>query len=113
MVSSRQTLELIPAHLSFLKGSYLSKYFSSEWSFAQFHLPECTRFMTAFGTQDTVIIVGMDGSFYRCSFDPVNGGPMVQQEHVLFLKTETRPRQGYRYLYVMRSFFCTNVLRIL
>ncbi|CAA2938189.1 autophagy-related 18c, partial [Olea europaea subsp. europaea] len=77
--------------LSFLKG-VLPKYFSSEWSFAQLHLPECTQFMTAFGSQNTVIIVGLDGSFYRCSFDPLNGGPMVQQEHICFLKTETRPR---------------------
>ncbi|KAL3521340.1 hypothetical protein ACH5RR_019489 [Cinchona calisaya] len=77
--------------LSFMKG-VLPKYFSSEWSFAQFHLPESTRFIAAFGSQNTVIIVGMDGSFYRCSFDPVNGGEMVQQEYFRFLKTESRPR---------------------
>ncbi|GFP89391.1 autophagy-related protein 18d [Phtheirospermum japonicum] len=76
--------------LSFMKG-VLPKYFSSEWSFAQFHLPECTQFIVAFGSQNNVVIVGMDGSFYRCSFDPVNGGEMVQQEHICFLKAETRP----------------------
>ncbi|CAH9082303.1 unnamed protein product [Cuscuta epithymum] len=74
--------------LSFMKG-VLPKYFSSEWSFARFHLPECTQFIAAFGSQDTVIAVGIDGSFYRCSFDPVNGGEMVQQEHVYFLKTNS------------------------
>ncbi|CAI9295836.1 unnamed protein product [Lactuca saligna] len=68
--------------LSFMKG-VLPKYFSSEWSFARFHLPECTHYMSAFGSQNTVIIVGMDGSFYRCIFDPVNGGEMVQHEYVL------------------------------
>ncbi|PIN18683.1 putative WD40 repeat protein [Handroanthus impetiginosus] len=76
---------------SFMKG-VLPKYFSSEWSFAQFHLPESTRFTAAFGSQNSVIIVGMDGSFYRCSFDPVNGGAMLQQEYIRFLKAETRSR---------------------
>lgn len=31
-------------------------------------------------------------SFYRCSFDPVNGGEMIQQEYVRFLKNENKPR---------------------
>uniref|UniRef100_A0A1D1ZFJ4 WD repeat domain phosphoinositide-interacting protein 3 n=1 Tax=Anthurium amnicola TaxID=1678845 RepID=A0A1D1ZFJ4_9ARAE len=73
--------------LSFMKG-ILPKYFSSEWSFAQFHVPEATRFIVAFGSQSTVVVVGMDGSFYRCSFDPLNGGEMTQQEYVRFLKTD-------------------------
>ncbi|GMI90515.1 homolog of yeast autophagy 18C [Hibiscus trionum] len=78
--------------LSFMRG-LLPKYFSSEWSFAQFHLPEDThQFIAAFGSQNTVIIVRMNGSFYRCSFDPVNGGEMLQQEYVKFLKTDSRPR---------------------
>lgn len=77
--------------LSFMKG-VLPKYFSSEWSFAQFRLPEVTRYIAAFGSQNTVIIVGLDGSFYRCKFDPVNGGEMLQQEYVRFLKTDHRPR---------------------
>ncbi|KAG0463692.1 hypothetical protein HPP92_019761 [Vanilla planifolia] len=67
--------------LSFMRG-VLPKYFSSEWSFAQFRLPEVTRFIAAFGTENTVMIVGMDGSFYRCSFDPVVGGTMKQEEYV-------------------------------
>ncbi|KAL5711565.1 Autophagy-related protein 18d [Ranunculus cassubicifolius] len=71
---------------SFMKG-VLPKYFSSEWSFAQFYLPETVRYVAAFGSHNTVIIVGMDGSFYRCSFDAVNGGEMTQQEYVRFLKT--------------------------
>ncbi|GAV67771.1 hypothetical protein CFOL_v3_11275 [Cephalotus follicularis] len=76
--------------LSFMRG-VLPKYFSSEWSFAQFHLPEDTQFIAAFGSQNTVIILGMDGSFYRCRFDAVNGGDMLQQEYVRFLKTDIRP----------------------
>ncbi|XP_030458724.1 autophagy-related protein 18c isoform X3 [Syzygium oleosum] len=77
--------------LSFMRG-VLPKYFSSEWSFAQFHLPEETQFVAAFGSQNTVIIIGMDGSFYRCSFDPVNGGQMVQQEYNRFLTSASKPR---------------------
>lgn len=78
--------------LSFMKG-VLPRYFSSEWSFAQFHLPEVTRYMAAFGAQNTVIIVGLDGSFYRCSFDPVNGGEMVQREYVRFIQNDShRPK---------------------
>lgn len=76
--------------LSFMRGM-LPKYFSSEWSFAQFHLSETVRFIVAFGSQNTVVILGMDGSFYRCSFDTVNGGEMSQQEYVRFLKTDHRP----------------------
>ncbi|KAI9110746.1 hypothetical protein K1719_018184 [Acacia pycnantha] len=73
--------------LSFMRG-VLPKYFSSEWSFAQFRLPENTQYIVAFGSGNSVIIVGLDGSFYRCSFDPVHGGEMVQQEYVQFLKSE-------------------------
>ncbi|PKU85428.1 autophagy-related protein 18c-like [Dendrobium catenatum] len=80
--------------LSFMKG-VLPKYFSSEWSFAQFRLPEVTRYFAAFGSENTVMIVGMDGSFYRCSFDPVLGGQMTQQEYVRFLKSEShQPRSA-------------------
>lgn len=75
--------------LSFMKG-VLPKYFSSEWSFAQFHVPEVAPFLAAFGSHNTVIVIGMDGSFYRCSFDPVNGGEMLQQEYVRFLKSSNR-----------------------
>uniref|UniRef100_A0A7N0RJA8 Autophagy-related protein 18c n=1 Tax=Kalanchoe fedtschenkoi TaxID=63787 RepID=A0A7N0RJA8_KALFE len=75
--------------LSFMKG-VLPKYFSSEWSFAQFHLPEVTSFIVAFGSQNTVMAVGMDGSFYKYKFDPVNGGEMSQVEYIRFLKTDSR-----------------------
>ncbi|XP_019430946.1 PREDICTED: autophagy-related protein 18d-like [Lupinus angustifolius] len=52
--------------LSFMRG-VLPKYFSSEWSFAQFHLPENTQFIVAFGSQNSVIIVGMDGRYVYLS----------------------------------------------
>ncbi|CAM0907369.1 unnamed protein product [Alopecurus aequalis] len=73
--------------LSFLKG-YLPGYFSSEWSLAQFRLPEGVKYSVAFGRQqpNTILIIGTDGSFYRCQFDPVDAGDMVQLEHRKFMK---------------------------
>ncbi|XVF41890.1 hypothetical protein PTKIN_Ptkin01aG0316700 [Pterospermum kingtungense] len=80
--------------LSILKG-VLPKYFSSEWSVAQFRLPEGSRYIVAFGQQkNTVIIIGMDGSFHRCQFDPVNGGQMTQIEEYNFLKLEETSSQS-------------------
>ncbi|KAL6339762.1 hypothetical protein AAG906_034848 [Vitis piasezkii] len=74
--------------LSFIKG-VLPKYFSSEWSVAQFRLHEGSQYIVAFGHQkNTVVILGMDGSFYRCQFDPVTGGEMTQLEYHNFLKPE-------------------------
>ncbi|XP_065853850.1 autophagy-related protein 18a-like [Euphorbia lathyris] len=72
--------------LSILRG-VLPKYFSSEWSVAQFRLPEGVQHFVAFGHQkNTVVIIGMDGSFYRCEFDPAIGGEMNQLEHHNFLQ---------------------------
>ncbi|GAA0172501.1 scaffold/adaptor protein [Lithospermum erythrorhizon] len=51
--------------LSFMKA-VLPKYFSSEWSFSQFHLPDCTEYIASFGVQNSIIVVGLDGSFYKC-----------------------------------------------
>ncbi|KAF2307260.1 hypothetical protein GH714_025860 [Hevea brasiliensis] len=67
--------------LSILKG-VLPKYFRSEWSVAQFRLPEGLQYFVAFGHQkNTIVIIGMDGSFYRCQFDPGSGGEMTQLEY--------------------------------
>ncbi|KAK8588246.1 hypothetical protein V6N13_087190 [Hibiscus sabdariffa] len=74
--------------LSFIKG-VLPKYFSSEWSVAQFRLVEGSQYIVAFGHQkNTVVILGIDGSFYRCQYDPVNGGEMTQLEYHNFLKPD-------------------------
>ncbi|XP_050381853.1 autophagy-related protein 18a-like [Argentina anserina] len=74
--------------LSYFKA-VLPRYFSSEWSVAKFRLQDGVRYIIAFGHQkNTVIIVGMDGSFYRCQFDPVNGGDMIQLEFSKFLESE-------------------------
>ena len=76
---------------SFIKG-VLPKYFHSEWSVAQFRLHEGEQYIVAFGHEkNTVAVVGMDGSFYRCQFDPVNGGEMQQLECHNFLKPSDQP----------------------
>uniref|UniRef100_M8AV06 WD repeat domain phosphoinositide-interacting protein 3 n=1 Tax=Aegilops tauschii TaxID=37682 RepID=M8AV06_AEGTA len=70
----------------------LPKYFHSEWSVAQFRLHEGEQYIVAFGHEkNTVAVVGMDGSFYRCQFDPVNGGEMQQLECHNFLKPSDQP----------------------
>ncbi|KAF9608518.1 hypothetical protein IFM89_009884 [Coptis chinensis] len=65
--------------LSFIKGMLLPKYFSSEWSISQFrNLIEGVQYIIAFGVKEnTIVILGKDGSFYRCQFDPVDGGEMT------------------------------------
>jgi WD repeat-containing protein 45 len=53
--------------LSFMKG-VLPKYFSSEWSFAQFRIPE-TRTICAFGSEpNTLLVIGADGSFHKVQY---------------------------------------------
>ena len=49
-----------PNSFSFMRG-LLPKYFSSEWSFAQFRVPE-TRTICAFGSEKNTII----GKRHRC-----------------------------------------------
>jgi len=52
----------------FLAG-VLPRYFSSEWSFARFRLPENTRCIVAFGSHNSIIVAGLDGRYvamYTC-----------------------------------------------
>ncbi|CAN1784114.1 Autophagy-related protein 18a [Linum perenne] len=80
--------------LSILKG-VLPKYFSSEWSVAQFRLPEGSQCLVGFGQQqNTVVVIGLNGSFYRCEFDPVKGGEMTQLEHHNFLIADNFLKPG-------------------
>lgn len=76
------------SNFSFIKG-VLPRYFSSEWSVAQFRLQEGLQHIVAFGHQkNTIVILGMDGSFYRCEFNATKGGEMSLLEHHNFLKPE-------------------------
>ena len=54
----------------------LPKYFSSEWSVAQFRLTEGSQYFVAFGHQkNTIVIIGMDGryEFLACHVLRVSG----------------------------------------
>ena len=51
---------------AFMRG-LLPKYFSSEWSHAQFKLEE-TRALVAFGKGHTIVVVTAEGSFYVADF---------------------------------------------
>jgi len=72
--------------LAFMKD-ILPSYFSSEWSFAQFHVPE-SHCLVAFGNEsNTIIAVCADGSYYKYSFDPLKGGDCKQETTAKFWKS--------------------------
>ncbi|KAG6703880.1 hypothetical protein I3842_07G107100 [Carya illinoinensis] len=82
------TVTKLSSPLSFIQG-LLPKYFASQRSFAQFHLPGDTQYIAGFGHQkNTIAVLGMDGSFYRCQFDSENGGEMTELEYHNFLNPE-------------------------
>ena len=63
----------------------LPKYFSSEWSFAQFRVPD-NKSICAFGTEpNTLIVVGSEGSFFKANFE--KGGEAVRVAYGQFVKT--------------------------
>eukprot|EP01098_Paradermamoeba_levis_P005487 TRINITY_DN2309_c0_g1_i1.p1 TRINITY_DN2309_c0_g1~~TRINITY_DN2309_c0_g1_i1.p1 ORF type:complete len:347 (-),score=92.35 TRINITY_DN2309_c0_g1_i1:407-1447(-) len=71
--------------LSFMKD-ILPTYFSSEWSFAQFRVPDSLKCICAFGPEkNTIIVVCSDGSFFKYIFD-AKGGEAKQEGYCLFLK---------------------------
>jgi len=61
---------------AFMK-SVLPKYFSSQWSFAQFRTApgrDSSRSIVAFGAEkNTIIVVSDDGTFYKAMFDTATG----------------------------------------
>lgn len=60
------------SRFSFMKS--FVPYFNSEWSFAQYRVPDC-QMKVAFGSQRNQIIVAtFDGNYYSAIFDGVNGG---------------------------------------
>lgn len=76
------------SNLSFMK-SVLPKYFSSEWSFAQFSLPASSgKTLCAFGSEHaSFVVVTADGEFYKCTFDPERGGECKNDRYDKFLGT--------------------------
>lgn len=79
----------LPSHIntrSSLKrfARLLPSYFSSEWSLAQFHVPDY-RCISAFGQEaHTVVVLCANGSYYKARFDPVHGGEMVREGFARF-----------------------------
>ncbi|RHZ77829.1 hypothetical protein Glove_172g49 [Diversispora epigaea] len=74
--------------LSFMKD-LLPKYFSSEWSFAQFKVMTDCRCICGFGQdRNSVIVICADGSVYKFTFDPQKGGECTQEHYTKFLKDQ-------------------------
>uniref|UniRef100_A0A1D2A4A7 WD repeat domain phosphoinositide-interacting protein 3 n=1 Tax=Auxenochlorella protothecoides TaxID=3075 RepID=A0A1D2A4A7_AUXPR len=71
-------------------------YFSSERSFAQFHLPDGAPTVVGFGQEPgTLLLLSSSGLFYNLAFDPLVGGACEQVSCVQFM--EEAPRQGGGY----------------
>ena len=67
--------------------SVLPRYFSSEWSLAQFRVPD-VRTIVAFGSDETtIVVVSSDGTFYKAKFNPQNGGDCQKLKDERFLKS--------------------------
>lgn len=65
-------------------GRLLPSYFSSVWSFAQFHVPDYNC-IAAFGQDtNTVIVLCASGSYYKARFDSEQGGEMVREKFFRF-----------------------------
>jgi len=84
------------SNFAFLSGllpkSLTPTYIQSQWSFAQFRLPgsekSLTRSIAAFGQERnarTFLVVSADGTFFKCSFDPVKGGECSREDWQRFL----------------------------
>merc|ERR1712028_214096 len=72
------------SNLSFMKA-VLPKYFSSEWSFAQFSLPSTCKTLCAFGNdENSFVVVTADGEFYKCTFDADRGGECKNERYDKF-----------------------------
>lgn len=74
-----------PLAIPFVKD-ILPKYFSSKWSFANFHVND-TRFIATFGSEkNTVVAVSSDGNYYKYAFDLAKGGECIRQAYNKFLQ---------------------------
>ncbi|KAF4364496.1 hypothetical protein F8388_007073 [Cannabis sativa] len=75
--------------LSFIKGLVMPNCISLDRSLAKIRLVKGSKYIADFGhMKNTIIVLGMDGSFYRCMFDPDKGGEMTQLEYHNFLYPE-------------------------
>lgn len=75
-----------------LPTSFTPSYIQSQWSFAQFRLPnsekETQRAVAAFSGNDrsTFFVVCADGNFFKCRFDLAKGGEAVREVWSRFLQ---------------------------
>lgn len=87
------------SNFAFLSGllpkSLTPTYIQSQWSFAQFRLPgsekALTRSIAAFGQERNArsfMVISADGTFFRCSFDPVKGGECSREDWQRFLAAD-------------------------
>jgi len=84
----------VTSNFKMFKG-ILPKYFSSQWSFAQFKVPVAERTIAAFGTTDnehSVIVVSAAGTFYKLFFDPEKGGDCILKQSAEFIKSKEKPK---------------------
>mmetsp|Transcript_1610 Transcript_1610/g.2431 ORF Transcript_1610/g.2431 Transcript_1610/m.2431 type:complete len:397 (+) Transcript_1610:196-1386(+) len=89
-LTTKEQAQNVRSSLSFM-GGMLPKYFSSQWSFAQFRLPAGKnpadiKTICAFGAaRNTLIVVSSDASFYKVTFD-VKTGECKQEHYFKFIK---------------------------
>ncbi|KAK4382866.1 Autophagy-related protein 18a [Sesamum angolense] len=85
--ASKMIMTALSNEVVWNNADILPKYVSSGWLVSQFRVPEDIKHIVAFGHQkNTVLIIGMNGRFYRCKFDPLAGGEMTQMECRNFLQ---------------------------
>jgi hypothetical protein len=67
----------------------IPKYFNSQWSFAQYKLPdeEPGRCIVGFANIEphTLVIVTQSGRYHKVTFDPVKGGACSQRAYGMYL----------------------------
>jgi WD repeat-containing protein 45 len=70
----------------------LPSYFQSEWSFAQFRLPESGRAIVGFHEGDSdgccLFVVTQAGGFYRLRLNATEAGTMEQELYESFADSE-------------------------
>lgn len=78
--NQKSFLGKITKFLKFPKG-----YWDSEWSFAQFRIPDLKSICT-FGQDNTIFVISADGKYYQATFDPRSGGECTKiKEHILHI----------------------------
>lgn len=58
-------------------------YFDSEWSFAQFRIPD-TRTIAAFTNDASLLVISYEGNYHLASFDPTTSGDCQAKKQLKF-----------------------------